>query len=156
MHPSPIFRETDKEYAFDFIKGHPFAMLAVNGQAGPVCAFVPLIREGAKLIGHVSRANPFWPIADRVPAIAVFKGHDHYISPSLYPSKKEHGRVVPTWNYLAVEVRGMASIIDDPKKMKDLLIPLTDKMEADQSMPCLLYTSPSPRDQRGSRMPSSA
>jgi len=110
MHPTLAFRYDDKAEALAFVAEHPFATLAVNGEQGPVTALVPLVIDdrGQYLLGHVARMNPFWKAAQHSgkEAVAVFRGADAYISPSSYASKKEHGRAVPTWNYLAVEIRG--------------------------------------------------
>ena len=66
-------------------------------------------------MGHFARANPQWRrIVDGSPALAVVTGPDAYVSPSFYATKAEHGRVVPTWNYSAVHLRGPVRIVDDP------------------------------------------
>ena len=84
---------------------------------------------------HFARANPHArAIKDGQEPLLIFQGRQGYITPSWYPSKQVTGKVVPTWNYVAVHAYGTATVFED----------------------CLLYTSPSPRDQRGSRMPSSA
>src|SRR5690606_39173358 len=71
------------------------------------------------LQGHVARANPVWQkLQDESDVLAIFQGPNHYISPSWYPSKKEHGRVVPTWNYLVVHVRGSITWIHDRKWLR--------------------------------------
>ena len=110
MHPAATFRVAEKAEALAFIAAHPFATLAVNGADGPVTALVPLVIDssGQDLLGHVARTNPFWQSAQMSErkAVAVFQGADAYVSSSNYPSKADHGRVVPTWNYMAVEIRG--------------------------------------------------
>ena len=65
------------------------------------------------LYGHVARANPQWTLPPTGEAMALFMGPDAYVSPSLYPSKREHGKVVPTWNYVAVHAYGPAEFFDD-------------------------------------------
>ena len=68
------------------------------------------------LRGHVARANPQWSdIDDTVAALAVFQGPQHYVAPSWYPIKRETGRVVPTWNYVAVHVMGDYACSTTPK-----------------------------------------
>ncbi|MEL7129095.1 MAG: FMN-binding negative transcriptional regulator [Pseudomonadota bacterium] len=145
MHPSTAFH-ADREDALSFIEAHPFATLAVNGPNGPLSALAPLVlgEKASELIGHVSRHNPFWQIAGVVPvkAIAIFHGGDAYVSASAYASKKDHGRVVPTWNYLAVEVRGTLSIEADPEKVRPYIDALTDRMETVREQPWSVSDAP--------------
>jgi len=129
MHPTPIFTNDDRGQALSFAASYPFATLAVNGEAGPVTALVPLVYDAKRehFIGHVAKANSFWKAAQKSgQAVAVFRGPDAYISPSFYPSKAEHGKTVPTWNYMAVEIRGE----------------LTDKMESHRDVPWAMSDAP--------------
>ena len=146
MTPTPIFHNHDKEEAVAFIAAHPFAVLAVNGGNGPVAAMVPLVFDeaGQKLLGHVARANPFWSAAEQsqAHAVAVFRGADAYVSPSSYPSKQEHGKVVPTWNYMAVEIRGQIKIETEPEAIRPYLTALTAKMESHRALPWQISDAP--------------
>lgn len=145
MHMPPIFRNEDPREALAFIEAHPFATLAVNGDEGPVTALVPLVMDetGETLLGHVARINPFWKAAQADgKAVAVFKGADAYISPSSYPSKAEHGRAVPTWNYIAVEMRGTLVVETDADAMQPYLTALTDKMESHRELPWQVSDAP--------------
>lgn len=86
-------------------------------------------QQGA-LLGHVARNNDQWrqpPVGD---ALVIVRGPDAYVSPSWYPSKAEHGRVVPTWNYLIAHVYGTLIVHDDPDWVEVLLRRLTDRHEA--------------------------
>jgi transcriptional regulator len=151
MYAPPANRVTDQTEATAFVDAHPFAVLCVNGPQGPIVAHVPLVSvkdgEGnlVELIGHVARANPFHELigTDGTPVVAVFRGADAYVSPSLYPSKLEHGKVVPTWNYLAAEARGTIFIDRDPANMMDYLVPLTDQMESHRPIPWAVNDAPS-------------
>jgi len=145
MHSPPIFQNKDAREALAFIEAHPFAILAVNGDTGPVTALVPLVMDetGEVLLGHVARINPFWKAAKADgKAVAVFKGADAYISPSSYPSKAEHGRAVPTWNYIAVEMRGTLVVETDADAMQPYLTALTDKMESHRDLPWQVSDAP--------------
>jgi len=146
MHPTPTFQYDDKAAALAFVAAYPFATMAVNGEQGPVTALVPLVvdAKGETLLGHVARANPFWKAAqqDGGKAIAVFRGADAYISPSNYPSKKEHGKAVPTWNYIAVEIRGEIRIETQSDAMMPYLTALTDKMESHRELPWQVSDAP--------------
>ena len=145
MHPTPIFTNDDRGQALSFAASYPFATLAVNGEAGPVTALVPLVYDAKRehFIGHVAKANPFWKAAQiSGQAVAVFRGPDAYISPSFYPSKAEHGKTVPTWNYMAVEIRGEIAVQTSAENMRDYLKPLTDKMESHRDVPWAMSDAP--------------
>ena len=146
MHTTPIFRLDDKKGALAFLAAHPFATLAVNGNEGPVMALVPLVidKAGQKLLGHVAWANPFWEAAQQSEssAVAVFRGADAYVSPSSYPSKQVHEKVVPTWNYMAVEIRGEITVETQPEAMLPFLTALTNKMESHRDLPWEVSDAP--------------
>ncbi len=146
MTPTAIFHNDDADDAFSFLEEYPFATIAVNGDDGPVTALVPLVMNDERdmLLGHVARANPFWSIAQRQSgkAVAVFRGPDAYVSPSNYPSKIIHGKVVPTWNYLAVEIRGIISVETDAAKMMPFINLLTEKMESHREVPWQVGDAP--------------
>jgi len=146
MHPTPAFRYDDRAEALTFVAAHPFATVAVNGEQGPVTALVPLVIDikGQALLGHVARMNPFWKVAQqsRNKAAAIFLGADAYISPSSYPSKQGHGKAVPTWNYMAVEIRGQISVETQAEAMLPYLTALTDKMESHRDLPWQVSDAP--------------
>lgn len=145
MHSSPIFRGTDAD-ARAVIDAAPLATVAVNGDTGPVVALAPLVwrEDGRGLLGHVSRANPFWRCAETGPVevVAVFVQGDAYVSPSAYPSKADHGRVVPTWNYVAAEVRGQLTLETNPHLMRGYIEPLTNRMEDGRAAPWSVDDAP--------------
>jgi transcriptional regulator len=95
------------------------------------------------LMGHVARANGVWRLlqADRR-SLVMFQGPQHYITPSWYPSKAEHGRVVPTWNYMAVHAHGTARVVDDPAALLALLHRLTDANERQHRAPWRVSDAP--------------
>jgi len=146
VHPTPAFHYDDRAEALAFVAAHPFAMLAVNGEQGPVTAQVPLVIDVDKpiLLGHVARANPFWEAVQKGggKAVAVFQGVDAYVSPSSYPSKKIHGKVVPTWNYVAVEIRGTIKVETRAEAMASYIEALTNKMEARRKPPWQVSDAP--------------
>jgi transcriptional regulator len=144
------FHLDDANEAAAFVAAHPFAVLVRNGIGGPVVAHVPLVavRDGrgvlVELIGHVARANPFHDgiEAAGTDIVAVFRGPDAYVSPSFYPSKAEHGKVVPTWNYVAAEVRGSLVVERDPAQMEPYLVALTQQMESHRPVPWQVSDAP--------------
>ena len=87
--------------------------------------------EGDRLVGHLARANAHWRrIVDGSPALAIVTGPDTYVSPSWYATKAEHGKVVPTWNYSVVHLRGRIVVHDDPAWVHALVTRLTDRHES--------------------------
>lgn len=151
MHIPDHFAEKDHRALADFVRAHPFAALLVNGADGPVAAHVPLAPECAPdgrlatLSGHVARANPFWKAALGAPhALAIFAGPEAYVSPGYYPSKGEHGRVVPTWNYVRVEARGTISLVDDAADLREIVDRLTAMMEQPRAAPWSVADAPEP------------
>lgn len=108
--------------------------LITTGPDGyPLATRLPLVWEGDVVRMHLARANPHWQaIGPGSPALVVVTGPEAYVSPGYYPSKAEHGRVVPTWNYSAVQLRGRASVHEDAAWLRDQVERLTDTMEADR------------------------
>jgi transcriptional regulator len=101
------------------------------------------IGELGALHGHVSRANPLWQVA--VPGhevLVVFALADAYVSPTMYPSKAEHGRVVPTWNYVAVHAHGSLVVHDDDAWCARLVRDLTARHESTQPRPWSVDDAP--------------
>lgn len=153
MYSPAAFAWDDPDGVAAFLATHPFALVCVNGPEGPIAAHVPLAtrRDGSggaivELIGHVARANPFWEAvgAQGASALAVFRGGDAYVSPSAYRSKAEHGKVVPTWNYEAAEVRGRLIIEPDPAVMDRYIEIPTEMMEAERAHPWAVSDAPPP------------
>ena len=111
-------------------------LVTVGGDGFPVATLLPVLWEGDTVIAHMARANPHWHhIGDGSPAIVVATGPDAYISPSWYPSKAEHGRVVPTWNYSAVELAGHAHVHQDPAWLRTAVDALVHRHEDHRDRP---------------------
>ncbi len=102
---------------------------------------LPLLLVGDALQGHVARNNPQW-CADGAPALVILRGPDAYVSPGWYPSKQEHGRVVPTWNYSVVHVHGRLVAHDDPAWTGSLVRRLTQRHEASRPEPWSVDDAP--------------
>jgi transcriptional regulator len=137
MYLPAHFEETRTEVLHAAIGAHPLATLITQDAAGALQANpVPLLVEpGAQpygtLRGHVARANPVWreTRAD-LDALVVFQGAQSYVSPGWYPSKAEHGKVVPTWNYIVVQARGRLRAIEDAAWLRAFVTRLTNRFEA--------------------------
>ncbi|HEU5208360.1 MAG TPA: FMN-binding negative transcriptional regulator [Longimicrobiales bacterium] len=139
MYIPSSFREEDLPTLHAFLEAHPLAALvtAVGGASDLFATHLPLIldREAGPLgtlRGHVARANPHARQlkAGPAPGLVVFTGPDAYITPNWYPLKREHGRVVPTWNYVAVHASGTVTPREDPEFLLSHLEALTEKHEA--------------------------
>jgi transcriptional regulator len=117
MYMPPAFHEKDPDVLWDIVRSHPLGLLISQGDGEIIANQVPfeVMREGenARLCAHVARANGQWKNLDGQNVLIVFQGANTYVSPQWYQSKREHGRVVPTWNYAVVQVRGRARVIDD-------------------------------------------
>lgn len=137
MYRPPAFAVTDRQQMFEMIRACGLATFVTATADGPMVTPVPLFLDETEgelgtLYGHVARANPHWRAPVIGPATALFMGPDAYISPSWYASKAEHGKVVPTWNYQAVEARGPVEFVEEPKGLRRIVERLTDLHEARQ------------------------
>jgi transcriptional regulator len=93
-------------------------------------AYEPSAGSRGALYGHVARNNDQWRKPAHGESLAIVRGPDAYVSPSWYAAKAEHGRVVPTWNYLTAHVYGQLVVHDDPAWVEDVVRRLTAKHEA--------------------------
>jgi transcriptional regulator len=148
LYTPPAFRIDDLPLLLDHIARTGLATFITAGADGPIVSHVPLVHEQSetgmgRLIGHLARANPQWQASDlSKPALAVFMGPDAYISPSWYPSKAETGRVVPTWNYAVVHVRGTLTFFDDAERLRAAVERLTDHHERVRAEPWQVSDAP--------------
>ncbi|KJE25209.1 negative transcriptional regulator, PaiB family [Frankia torreyi] len=130
------------------ILAHPGAADLVTVTAtGPTASVVPFVLDPDRgprgaLLGHLARGNDQWRTGRDGPALVIVGGPDAYISPSWYAAKAEHGRVVPTWDYLRVHVHGRLRVHDDPAWLADVLRCLTDTHEAAHAEPWSVDDAP--------------
>jgi transcriptional regulator len=136
MYVPDNFNETDVGVLHDTIRRIKLGTLVTFGPAGLVASHVPMLVEPdpapfGTLIGHIARANPQWrEAAAAIPALAIFLGPNIYISPAWYATKRKTGKVVPTWNYVAVHAYGPVKFYDDADRLLQLVTRLTDAHEA--------------------------
>ena len=97
--------------------------------------YEPTVGKHGSLYGHLARANNQWRSPARGEALAIVRGPDAYITPTWYASTAEHGRVVPTWNYLTAHVYGQLVVHDDLAWVDDVVRRLTRKHEAGEAQP---------------------
>jgi transcriptional regulator len=135
MYNPVHFEENRPDVLHAFIRAHPLGTLVTNGPDGPEATHLPFFLDSAAglLRCHMARANPQWRRLESGQsdkrALVIFAGAGHYITPNWYPARREHGKVVPTWNYVAVHATGAARLFEDINSLIRHLNELTDSME---------------------------
>ena len=151
MYIPSHFREENPEALQHYIREYGFGMLIIADDEGIEVNHVPFHLSSSDdnsllhLQCHLARSNSVWKrleVAEGVRVLAVFKGPDAYVSPSWYPGKAEHGRVVPTWNYLAVHAEGIAKVVHDQNWLKQHLNNLTNQHESTMPEPWSVSDAP--------------
>jgi transcriptional regulator len=152
MYQPPHHAETRKEVIHALMRAHPLGLLVSNGADGPMANPIPFLLDAdhgahGRLRGHLSKANPQWRQIAEHPdesVLVVFQGVNTYITPSWYATKRETGKVVPTWNYAIVQARGPARIIDDHDWLAGQISELTRTHEAGRTDPWHVSDAPEP------------
>lgn len=147
MYLPAHFEESRRDVLHALMRARPFATLVSQGDEGPAADHLPLYLAAeagpyGALRGHVARANPLWQRAADRQVLAIFHGPQAYVSPSWYASKREHGKVVPTWNYAVVHARGRLRAIDDPAWLRAQLEALVARHEAGFAAPWRIADAP--------------
>ena len=146
MYEPPLHRQEDLAQVFAMMAAHPLGLLISHGASGLLANAVPFTRvdDGSQfglLRAHLARANPQWrELSGEV--LVVFQGAGHYITPSWYATKRETGKVVPTWNYLIVQARGRPRVIEDADWLRAQIEALTSKKEASRAKPWAVGDAP--------------
>lgn len=147
MYTPPQFREERQDVLLDAIRAIRLAVI-VTEAGGYHATHAPMIareRDGRIVLQtHFARGNPHWQAvaSGNVPSVAIFQGPEAYISPSWYASKREHGKVVPTWTYVAVHAHGRLTAHDDAGWLSDHLPALTDHNEKSRPEPWQVTDAP--------------
>lgn len=152
MYEPPHFKETRPDVLHGLIRAHPLGLLISNGPDGPVANAIPFLLDAdvppnGRLRAHLARANPQWRLlADNpaTPVLIVFQGSDAYVTPSWYETKRETGKVVPTWNYAIVQVRGTVKVMDDQDWLAQQIADLTASQEGAREAPWAVTDAPAP------------
>ena len=147
MYVPPAFREDDLPTLHALMREIRLANLVTATDEGLVATPLPLLTapgEGpyGTLYGHVARANAQWRLQPRGEAMALFTGPNAYVSPSWYPAKQEHGKVVPTWNYVAVHAYGQPEFFEDADRLLDVVTRLTNLHEGPRTEPWAVTDAP--------------
>lgn len=150
MYCPAAFRQDDLPSLHAQIHASGLAIVTSSGAQGLQASHLPLLLEPGEgefgtLYGHFARANPHWrDLAAGAEALVVFSGADAYVHPGWYPAKAEHGKVVPTWNYIAVHAWGQAEVFDEPERLLELVSRLSERHEQGRPQPWAV--SDAPRD----------
>ena len=144
MYVPDAFAVTDEAQIEEALRSLRFGCLVTHDSGGLFATHMPFLYDAERrcLTGHMARANPHWERAGETTALAVFQGAEAYISPSWYPSKAEHGRVVPTWNYEAVHVYGRLAWRHDADWLVPHVTALTLRQEASRAEPWAVSDAP--------------
>lgn len=148
MYLPKQFEETSVPVLRDLIKAHPLATVITHSRAGLNANHIPLLLvedfDGQMVLrGHVARANPMLDdLGVSTETLVVFQGAEHYITPSWYATKIENEKVVPTWNYVVVHVKGKMAIVDDDIWLHQQLEDLTKQQESVRSQPWSIDDAP--------------
>jgi transcriptional regulator len=143
----PAHFAMDEADVHELLTRHGAADLVTATPGGLLASLLPFIYDPAAgehgaLLGHLARNNEQWKTPVLGEALVIVRGPDAYVSPSWYPSKAEHGRVVPTWNYITAHVYGTLTVHDDARWVDALVRRLTDKHEAIRARPWSVDDAP--------------
>ena len=143
MYVPSAFAPTD-EAVRELLLRHRAADLVTAGPEGLAATMLPFLYDVERhtLRGHLARNNDHWRTADGAAGLVIVRGPDAYVSPSWYATKAEHGRVVPTWNYVTAHVHGVVTVHDDPDWVAELVRELTDRHEAGLPAPWSVDDAP--------------
>jgi transcriptional regulator len=150
MYLPSHFEEKRADVLHDFVRAHPLGLMVTpTDTSGLLANSIPFILDvdpagGPGILrGHVARANPVWREArGDVESLVAFQGPQAYVSPSFYPSKVEHGKAVPTWNYVMVQARGSFRAIDDVSWLRAFVTRLTERHESLRAAPWAVSDAP--------------
>lgn len=149
MYVPPAFREDDVANLHAVMRAARLSSFVTATAEGLHATPLPLLLDEAEgahgvLYGHLARANPQWKTAPIGEAMALFTGPDAYVTPSWYATKRETGKVVPTWNYLAVHAYGPVEFFEDADRLLDVVARLTNLHERPRAEPWAVTDAPEP------------
>lgn len=148
MYIPSHFKPEDLATVHELMGRTGFVSLVTNTAGGMVATQAPVLFDATSgqhgiLRGHIARANPQWKTAlTEHEALAIFVGPNGYVSPRWYAAKREHGRVVPTWNYVAVHAYGQVRFSEDRELALKIVTKLTEKQEAGSEQPWKVSDAP--------------
>jgi transcriptional regulator len=149
MYQPDHFRVDNLQRMHSLMRARPFVTLVSAGLAGLYATHLPTVLKDEEPYGliecHLARANPHWKdLAAGDEALMIFQGPEGYITPNWYPSKAEHGKVVPTWNYAVVHAYGRPEVMQDQDWLHRHVAELTAQQETNEAKPWALSDAPEP------------
>jgi transcriptional regulator len=147
MYTPPTFRDDDRESLLATIRAARLANFVTATADGPMVTPLPLLLdesdgEHGVIYGHLAKANPQWRAPPLGEGLAIFMGLDAYVTPAWYATKAETGKVVPTWNYVAVHAHGPVEFFHDPDRLLDAVTRLTKLYEQPRAAPWAVTDAP--------------
>ncbi|ENB9202741.1 FMN-binding negative transcriptional regulator [Serratia marcescens] len=147
MFQPAAFCEDDLDAQLALVRAHPLGLLVSHGEQGLTADLLPFLADveqgQIRLRAHLSRANEHWRrLQQAAECLVIFQGLEGYVSPGWYPSKRQTGKVVPTWNYSMVQLYGVPTVMDDPAWLRRQLIDLTAQQEGRRPAPWRLDDAP--------------
>ena len=147
MYMPPAFRDDNQESLRATIRAARLANFITATADGPMATPLPLYLDESEgehgvIYGHLAKANPQWRVPPLGDALAIFMGPDAYVTPTWYATKQETGKVVPTWNYVAVHASGPVEFFDDPVRLLDIVTRLTNLHEGERALPWAVSDAP--------------
>src|SRR5688500_3107843 len=149
MYIQQKFAETRLDVLHALIRSHPLGAFVVAGTAGIEVIHFPFFIDASSgphgvLRGHIPKGNPVWTefANSNHEAVVIFQGEEAYITPSWYPTKHQHGKAVPTWNYVIVHAYGQPRFIHDADWLLSHVTELTNQQEALQALPWQVTVAP--------------
>ena len=147
MYIPASFSETDQQVLSELILKHPLGLLVTAGTSGLLASPIPFlyrIKDGKPtLVAHLAKANPHWKdLVALKECLVVFQGAENYVTPDWYPSKQTTHKVVPTWNYEMVQVKGVPTVIESTDWLRGQVGDVTDAMERARQKPWKITDAP--------------
>jgi transcriptional regulator len=148
VYTPPLFKEDRIDVLHDAIRRIGLATLITMTADGLIASHVPMLLDAepaphGALLGHLARPNPqARGAAAGVHALAIFQGPDAYITPSWYATKRENGKVVPTWNYVTIHAYGPIEFFDDTERLRAIVTRLTEREERVRPEPWAVTDAP--------------
>lgn len=147
MYIPGAFSETDTQELTGLIQRYPLGLLVTSGASGLLASPIPFLcraKDGkTMLVAHLAKTNPHWKdLVGLKECLVVFQGADNYVTPAWYPSKQTTHKVVPTWNYEMVQVKGIPSVIESPDWLRSQVGDMTDSMEQKRKSPWKVADAP--------------
>jgi transcriptional regulator len=147
MYTPPAFRDDNKESLRATIRAARLANFVTATAEGPLATPLPLYLDESEseqgvIYGHLAKANPQCRVPPLGDGLAIFMGPDAYVTPAWYATKQETGKVVPTWNYIAVHAYGPVEFFEDPDRLLQVVSRLTDLHEGERPLPWAVSDAP--------------